>query len=391
MDSVRKIFGVLIIVFIALPILFGIVWAVGVTKAVVSPEFLSDMPREMIEKVPSMVDEMLETMQEEDFPRNENERAWIKAIKDADTSPKELMAEIGLLDWLENELSTSFRDIGEILRGNMEPKRITLNLRPLKKALQHKAIETYIMSLVRNFPPCDVDDLETWRRSDPGDDLFGSLPACQPDPLIVTEALAEWRSDIEKDIDDEVEIFQDAHLVPKGLRTARTVVSLTYLLFFIPAIFIALGALVGASTKQGFLQWTGISTIIGGLLPLGLALFIKKIVPLAMEWAPYEHHHWAWTSTRFQELVIEKLGGLSAILVEQLFSPVIAVAGVVCVVGIILYALSYLIQPTHPVTTNATPQQPGPTNVPPTPVSPTNSNASNQAVVKTGTPGDQEE
>jgi len=98
MNSVRKIVGVLIMLFFAIPILFGIIWAVGITKAVVSPEFLSDMPREVIAEVPQFVDEMLETMQEEDFTTNENARAWLKAISEAGTSPKELMEEIGLLD-----------------------------------------------------------------------------------------------------------------------------------------------------------------------------------------------------------------------------------------------------------------------------------------------------
>ena len=48
MNSLRKIIGVFIMLFFALPLLFGIIWAVGTTKAVVSPEFLSDMPREII-------------------------------------------------------------------------------------------------------------------------------------------------------------------------------------------------------------------------------------------------------------------------------------------------------------------------------------------------------
>ncbi|MFC2155861.1 hypothetical protein ACFLRB_05175 [Acidobacteriota bacterium] len=341
MNSVRKIIGVLIMLFFALPILFGIIWAVGMTKAVVSPEFLSDMPRELIAEVPQFVDDMLEAMQEEDFTTNENARAWLKAISEAGTTPKELMEEIGLLDWLQNELSASLQDVGDILRGEMEPKQITLNMRPLKQALQHKEIDRYIMNLLKKFPPCDLDQVGSWQGSDWDDDMFDSLPACQPDPLIVSEALDEWRDDIGYDIPDEVDLFEGVRFLPRGFSTARTVVSLTYLLFLIPAAFIAFGALIGASSKQGFLQWAGLTTIIGGLIPLGMAIFAKKIVPFALHWAPYDYSH--DVSIQFQEMVIDKVGGLTTVLFDQLFSPVIAVAGTVCIVGIILYALSFAV------------------------------------------------
>lgn len=343
MNSVRKIIGVLIMVFIAIPVLFGVIWAVGITKAVVSPEFLSDMPREFIEEVPEFVDDMLEAMQEEDFTANENYRAWLKAITEASTTPKELMEEIGLLDWLQNELSASLQDIGDILRGDMKPQEITLNMRPLKQALKHKAIDQYILGLLQKFPPCDLDQVEAWQDSYIDGDLFDSLPACQPDPLIVSEALTEWRDDIEYDIPDEVEMFEDARFLPRGFSTARTVVSLTYLLFLIPAAFIAFGALVGATSKPGFLQWTGLTTIIGGIIPLGMAVFAKKIVPAALNWIPYDYSH--EFSIQFQDLLIDKLGGPVTVVVDRLFSPVIAVAGTVCIVGLILYALSYAVTP----------------------------------------------
>lgn len=347
MNSVRKIIGVFIMLFFALPMLFGIIWAVGMTKAVVSPEFLSDMPREIISEVPQFVDDMLEAMQEEDFTTDENDRAWLKAISEAGTTPKELMEEIGLLAWLQNELSDSLRDIGDILRGEMDPKHITLNMKPLKEALKHKAIDQYILGLLQKFPPCDVEQLEDWQDYDVDHhSVFGSLPACQPDPLIVAEALEDWRSDIDYDIPDEVDMFEDTRFLPRGFSTARTVVSLTYLLFLIPAVFIAFGALIGATSKTGFLQWTGITTIIGGIIPLGMAVFAKKIIPAAMNWIPYDYSH--DISIQFQEMLIDKVGGIVVPIVDQLFSPVIAVAGTVCIVGVILYAFSFAITPEEP-------------------------------------------
>ena len=47
--TARRIIGVLIIVFIAIPVLFGVIWAVGMVRATVSAEFLSDLPQEIIQ------------------------------------------------------------------------------------------------------------------------------------------------------------------------------------------------------------------------------------------------------------------------------------------------------------------------------------------------------
>jgi len=52
MNGIRKVIGLLIIIFIGVPVLISIIWAVGITRAVVSPEFLSEMPREIITKIP---------------------------------------------------------------------------------------------------------------------------------------------------------------------------------------------------------------------------------------------------------------------------------------------------------------------------------------------------
>jgi hypothetical protein len=52
MDTARRLIGLLLIVFLGLPTLFGIIWAVGMIKASVSAEFLTDLPREIIADLP---------------------------------------------------------------------------------------------------------------------------------------------------------------------------------------------------------------------------------------------------------------------------------------------------------------------------------------------------
>lgn len=133
MNVVRKSIGALIIIFVAIPVLIGIIWAVGVTKAAVSPEFLSDLPREVIEKVPNMIDDIVDEIDREDMVMDADGREWVWAIAKAETSPKELLGKVGILHWLENEVSRSLREMGEMLRGERPFRTIVLDMRPLKK------------------------------------------------------------------------------------------------------------------------------------------------------------------------------------------------------------------------------------------------------------------
>lgn len=45
MNQTRTVLGLLIMIFFAIPALFGIIWAVGLTQAVVSSKMLSELPR----------------------------------------------------------------------------------------------------------------------------------------------------------------------------------------------------------------------------------------------------------------------------------------------------------------------------------------------------------
>ena len=145
MTAVRKIIALLIIIFFGLPLLFGIIWTVGLTKATVSPEFISELPQEIIQEVPEIAEEIFQEAQDERMIRDENTRAWFKAAADAGVTPRQFMAEIGLLDWLENEVSESLEQIGEVMRGERRPRTITIDLRPLKDILLREEIDQYLL------------------------------------------------------------------------------------------------------------------------------------------------------------------------------------------------------------------------------------------------------
>jgi hypothetical protein len=71
--------------------------------------------------------------------------------------------------------------------------------------------------------------------------------------------------------------------------------------------------------------------------------------------------------------MLGKAGDIGMVVVDQVFSGVNQVAGVVCIVGIIFFALSYLVQnepPSRRTTRTQQPQQPQQPNQPPRPQPP---------------------
>ena len=79
MNAVRKLIGLFLIVFFGLPILFGMIWAVGLIKGTVTPEFLTDLPRQAIADLPAKADEIFKEAQSEEFIADANTRAWFQA------------------------------------------------------------------------------------------------------------------------------------------------------------------------------------------------------------------------------------------------------------------------------------------------------------------------
>ena len=268
---------------------------------------------------------------------DENTRAWFQAAAKTGISPRELMKEIGILDWLENELSDSFDEIGEVLRGESPAHSIVFSLLPLRDAFLHEAFEDYLINILRQFPPCDEDGLENWMEISRYNRDWFSLPACRPDLARAEELIHEKLVRMTEDMDEEVNVLEGVRVFPFGI--SRTVTLLSYSLFFIPAIFILLGALIAATSPASFLRWTGFSVLAASLPTLGLSFLTRSIANMAIKFSPYSYSD-SW-STGLHELILEKTGWIQYMIVDQLFSPVIAVAVVVCVIGIVLIALSF--------------------------------------------------
>jgi hypothetical protein len=389
----------------------GIIWAVGVTKAVVSSEFLSELPRDIIAKIPDLLDETLEAIDKEEVIDDPEARVWVRAFTRADTTPKEFLEKIGIMDWLQNELTQSLDDIGKILRGEMRPKPIMLNLRPLKTALLHPDVNTYIKEVLEKLPPCDEYQTKEWMEAIArGEDSFDDFPPCRP--IDADKAVALMRVHYEKeveDIPDEVNIFNIERrwfFRDSGLDIARWVVSMTYLLFFIPLFFIGLGALIGASSGTGIMRWMGWAALVGGGLTFALSRFTGKAVQWGIGFGPFPYADWdPDVNLPLLEVALEKTGDIALVVLDHFLSTVDSVSGMVAIIGIVLIAISYLsdsgrrpaarptgaqpsqpAQPTQPTEPEqpAQPSQPSPPTQPEQPAQPGLSGQTDQGSIPPG-------
>lgn len=377
MNGIRKVIGLLIIIFIGVPVLIGIIWAVGVTRAVVSPEFLSEMPREIITKIPDLLQETLEAVDREDVIRDEDTRRWVRAVADADTTPKELLEKIGIMNWLRTELSRSLDDIGQILKGKMKPRPVILDMRPLKAALRHEGINEYLKEILGKLPPCTDDQTREWVEAVVQEKPFqhDTPPACQPPDLVkaVEMLRAAWIEEVDE-MPNEVDLIEadQWEFYPRsGINFTHLVVTLTYLLFFVPAVILLLASLIGASSGPGIIRWVGISTLTGGALAFGLSKLVGKLALWGAGVGPlgYSYSEVHFPFDEVGEIFVEKMGDIILLVVDRLFSAVNTVAGAVCIVGIVLIAVSYLVardtgdslRPTAPRDTGSTPAPAGTT------------------------------
>jgi len=338
MVVIRKILGALIILLFALPTLFGIIWAVGLTKAAVSPEFVSDIPQLVIAETPVLLEEIFEDAQDRDFVSNENTRRWFRTAAEVGISPRKLMEEIGLLDWMENELSASLTKVGDILGGERRARTIAIDLIPLKDALGHEAIDRYLEAILERLPPCSEDDMDQWMEAYDRDVDWFELPACRPDTELALSVFRAERLRMLEDMDDEIELFEGVRYPSLGI--SRSVTLFSYGMFLIPALFLFAGAIIAATSPASFCRWFGVSTIVAAMPVLGLAFLIRHITAWGLKISPF----WEPGISDLEELVLEKIIWIPDLVVGHLFGEVISLAGTVCVIGLVIFALSFVVR-----------------------------------------------
>jgi len=347
MSPLRKTIGFLIAALIGIPVLFATILAVGVSNAVVTPEVMSDLPREIIAELPSAIDELYTALETDEDIDDEKTRIIVDSMKRTGIKPRKIMDDSGVFEWLKGELSESIRQFGEVLRGERNPDPILLNMKPLKDSILHNSVTSYLKSVVSNLPECRDIEIEEWKRiafkndwSD-GFDL-DEFPTCRPAGLEITDDLIKmFQLRAIEEMPESVEILDEWVDLPRGWNFTKTISTVTYSLFIFPALLIFLGSLIAATSKASFFRWSGVTTMIGGLLAYGLASLLENIIPVSEFSLRYDFAN--SVSTRFEELVIMKVGNLTEMFLNSLFAPASKLGGTIAIIGLILFALSFLL------------------------------------------------
>jgi len=344
MDVARKVIGALILITVSIPPLSAVIWASGLTRAVVSEEFLAEIPREVIRQAPEMANELFDAAKQPGAVEDENARAWVEAAAKLDTTPAQMLEASGVSGWLDSEVSKTIDDVGQALRGEIAPSSVVLDLKPLKKALSNDAMRDYGNRVMANLPMCDSQRLKEWRNAILGPGRVRELPACNPGGTITGSAIDLILSST-VDIPDEAPVFENTD-IPPGLDIPGALGGFIWLMFLFPALLILLGAAVADTTPRGFLRWSGGATLAGGVVPLLTSSLVQASVLAFLKvdpsWWEFGSRTKFWTSEA-SRIVAERVSGILKLLVEQLFSPVTEVAFVVCAVGLLLIGLSFIV------------------------------------------------
>lgn len=342
MITIKRVIGTFILLFIAIPVLFGIIWAYGITRAIVSTDFISTLPQEIISELPLLVEDLSSDMGTRWHGLDEEERIWLNAYRESNTDLNKILSESGIEAWVRNDLQDSFLEIGAILRGEKPASDVELNMQPLKTALRSPVLINELSAIIAKLPPCNPVDDVWWQErleqtvvSEGGYSL--KLKPCRPANLEnLPTALAIYFENKAAEIPDSVEMVHFDSDLPQGLNFTRWLSKSMILIFLIPAFFIFLGALIAANSRPSFLRWVGAPTLIGGGLVFLLTSAVTRYLPDLLWYSPdfqLKFHGYEFLSSRIYTF----FSSIS----HHLFQPVNKVATIVCVIGIVLIALSF--------------------------------------------------
>ena len=348
MDVPRKIAGGFLLVFFALPALTAAIWSTGMTRAVFSDEFLSGIPNEVIAMLPELVDDLYRVAQEPGNITDPEAQKWLEAFREADFSPSDFVKGIGIYGWLEKDVASMLTQFSQVLRGELDPKVVVLDNRPLKAALLHPQAQDTIRNVLAQLPGCSAPEQQEWARAQvirQDRHRDSPFPPCNPGGQVTEQAVSLVLT-ATVDIPDEIRPFKDKDL-PSGFNVVRLVGSLIWLAFLVPIILLVVGGIIAGTSPASFLRWSGGTTLAGGLFPLLTTAIVEEIVAATINIDPLSWHNWSeipfWT-TESGRIVTQRIMLIVDQIIGHLFDPVITIAGTVAVIGLVMVGLSFVVR-----------------------------------------------
>lgn len=342
MTIIRRIIGLSIVVLLGLTSLHATIWAVGLGRAVFGDKFLADIPKEVISQVPALSDELYTAAIKPGALENPNAAAWAAAAGKTGILPSELLGKIGVFSWLENELVAAIDNIGKVLKGELDPKTVELDFRPLKAAISSPEIRDYIQAVLSNLPPCEPAEQALWMGMKPPLDGKQMLPACNPDISVTPMAIDMVMGQV-VNIPDTRPLLAEGVQVPWGMNVSRIINYVMWAMFLLPLAFIFMGASIATLTRRGFFQVSGLSLVLGGLGPLAMTSLVggsllEMIHADPSQWTNFSGS--TFWNTETNKILSARIGDMIGMIFERLFAPVEFVGLVVCAAGLVLLTFS---------------------------------------------------
>jgi len=342
--SLRQFIAWLIFIFIALPSLFGSIWAVGAAKGALSKQVISDAPRQLIPQIPDLIDLTFTEAQKPGVLDDSNTILWVDAAAKQDISPRELLEQIGLFDWLNRDLDTTLQQLGEILDGKVPASELNLDLRALKEILLSPQIMNYLFSVTRELPQCTSNQLAVWQSlTDKQPDENVEVPACNPGQNILNLVYENYQTNVNK-IPDKADPVSQTGQNNQAININRIVGNLAFSIFIFPLVFLLIGALLVSTKLNSRLRSSGTIILIAGLNVLLLATLARNSTNFALmantAWSPATQTK---LSLQFQQSVSEKIIPILGPAINQIFKPVIDLSLWVSMAGLLLVIISFTI------------------------------------------------
>ena len=174
--------------------------------------------------------------------------------------------------------SDVYKRQGEIWQGKVLPQDVELSNRRIREALTGEKFDLFTKNLMDQLPSCDASQRYLWEKVPVKGWDDADLPACRPDPELLAQARERFKSDFLKEVPERVVLVKASTFSQEDLSWVSKLSSLTYLLLFVPLLFVLLGAWLAFPGLVPFLRGLGFFGILaGGLSWLG-AWFLKTII-----------------------------------------------------------------------------------------------------------------
>jgi hypothetical protein len=344
MGAVTKFFGMLFLIILGMPLLIGAIFVTGLTQAVTGQDFYLDLSRKVIDRMPQIVEKSFAAASQPGAVSDPDTRAWVTAMNKVETPFTEILKKTGVQGWLADEVAQTVERVGKAMQGEIAPDQVVMNLRPLKAALASPDMKAYLGQVLGQLPACDQNGILRWKQRALAGRHSDPLPACNPGEEALEKASAHIDQMI-ADIPDQKKMF----VKPKSIETfdsVKWVDSMIWLVFLLPAIFIAIGALLAGGGGRGFVRYVSGTVLVGGLISWVLAGLASGWL---LELVNLEHGQWLsggdvqFFGTEAGRLFATELTGTVGVVMSDLFSPVVTVALIASAIGLGLTVLSFLI------------------------------------------------